>query len=203
LHALERLLRALEHAPVAPYAGYAYRIVAEKWRDAPLSAIGSVRSGGRYNAPNSFPVLYCADSQLTAMMEVEALFSTADGRLKGVPRNPDLVLTIKCALSRVLDLTVDTLYAELGTSLEELTSLTPSRFILNARGEETPTQRLGAACSFGGNISAIKVPGAAHSSGFCLDIFVDSLVVGERLSILDSNGRIAAHVEGVIPIRKN
>lgn len=201
MHALDRLIRALEHAPVSPYTGYAYRIVAEKWRDAPLSAIGSVRAGGRYNAPNSFPVLYCADSQLTAIMEVEALFMTADGQLRGAPRNPDLVLTIECALSRVLDLTVDTLYGELGTSREELTSLTPSRFILNARGEETPTQRLGAACSFSGNISAMKVPSAAHPQGFCLDIFTDSLVVGERLSILDNSRRITANVEGVIPIR--
>ena len=69
MHALERLLRALEHAPVALYTGYGYRIVAEKWREAPLSTIGSVRFGGRYNAPNSFPVLYSADSQLTAMIE--------------------------------------------------------------------------------------------------------------------------------------
>jgi RES domain-containing protein len=95
----------LEHAPVTPYTEYAYRILADKWRDFPLSAIGSVRSGGRYNAPNTFPVLYCADSQLTAMMEVEALFTTADGQLKGAPQNPDLVLTIQCGLSRVLDLT--------------------------------------------------------------------------------------------------
>lgn len=202
MHALERLVRALGHARVAPYTGYAYRIVAEKWRDSPLSAIGSVRAGGRYNAPNSFPVLYCADSQLTAMMEVEALFMTADGQLRGAPRNPDLVLTVECALSRVLDLTVDTLYAELGTSLDELTSLTPSRFIVNARGEETPTQRLGAACSFSGNISAIKVPSAAHPQGFCLDIFVDSLIVGERLSILDSSRSIMANMQGVIPIRR-
>lgn len=201
MHALDRLIRALEHAPVAPYTGYAYRIVAEKWRDAPLSAIGSVRAGGRYNAPNSFPVLYCADSQLTAMMEVEALFMTADGQLRGAPRNPDLVLTVECALLRVLDLTVDTLYGELGISREELTSLSPSRFILNACGEETPTQSLGAACSFSGNISAIKVPSAAHPHGFCLDIFTDSLVVGERLSILDSSRRVTANVEGVIPIR--
>lgn len=199
MQTLERLVRVMEHASVAPYTGYAYRIVADKWREAPLSAVGSVRSGGRYNAPNSFPVLYCADSQMTAMMEVEALFMTADGQLRGAPRNPDLVLTIECALSRVMDLTVDTLYAELGTSLDELTSLTPSRFIVNARGEETPTQRLGSACSFSGNISAIKVPSAAHASGFCLDIFVDSLVVGERLSILDSTGRISALLDGVIP----
>lgn len=90
---------------MVPYEGYAYRVVAEKWRDAPLSGLGSIRAGGRYNAPNTFPVLYCADSQLTAMIEVEALFATADGQLKGAPRNPDLVLTIGCTLSRVVDLT--------------------------------------------------------------------------------------------------
>jgi RES domain-containing protein len=173
--------------------------VADKWRDAPLSAAGSVRSGGRYNPPDSFPLLYCADSQMTAMMEVEALFITADGQLKGAPRNPDLVLTIQCALSRVFDLTVDDFYADLGTSLDELKSPSPSRFILNSRGEETPTQRLGAACSFSGNISAIKVPSAAHPRGFCLDIFTDSLVVGERLSVLDTSGRIGALMDGVLP----
>jgi RES domain-containing protein len=109
------------------------------------------------------------------------------------------VLTIQCALSRVFDLTVDDFYADLGTSLDELKSPSPSRFILNSRGEETPTQRLGAACSFSGNISAIKVPSAAHPRGFCLDIFTDSLVVGERLSVLDTSGRIGALMDGVLP----
>jgi hypothetical protein len=110
------------------------------------------------------------------------------------------MLTIQCTLLRVFDLTVDDFYAELGTTLEELTSSSPSRFILNARGLETPTQRLGAACSFSGNISAIKVPSAAHPQGFCLDIFIDSLVVGEKLSILDTSGRIGAEVEGILPL---
>jgi RES domain-containing protein len=199
LHTLERLLRVLERAPVDPYSGYAYRVVADKWRDSPLSAIGSVRTGGRYNGPDTFPILYCADSQTTAMMEVEALFSTSDGQLKGVPRDPDLVLTIKLNLSRVLDLTVPDLYADLGTDYKELVNLIPSRFILNARGEQTPIQRLGGACSFSGNISALKVPSAAGKSGFCLDILVDSLLVGEELSILDKSGRINAQIRGMIP----
>jgi RES domain-containing protein len=202
LHALERIVRVLERAPLVPYTDYAYRIVAEKWRESPLSALGSVRAGGRYNAPNSFPVLYCADNQITALMEVEALFTTADGQLRGVPRNPDLILTIQCALSRVLDLTVDDLYADLGTSFNELVSFTPSRFIANARGELTPTQVLGAACSFSGNISAIKVPSAANADGFCLDIFVDSLIENEWLSIADNSGRIAASIKGTIPVSK-
>ena len=199
MHSFDRLVRVLERAPVARHDGYAYRIIADKWRDSPLSTIGSVRAGGRYNAPDTFPVLYCGDSQLTAMLEVEALFTTADGKLKGAPRNPDLVLTIECHLLRVLDLTADEVCAELGTSQAELTDLTPSRFILNAAGKETPTQILGAACSSIGNISALKTPSAANSQGSCLNIFPDSLIVGERLSILDSSGRINAIVEGTIP----
>jgi RES domain-containing protein len=107
LHSTERLLRALENAPVQTFSGFVYRVIAERHRDSPLSAIGSVRSGGRYNAPNTFPVLYCADSQVTALLEIEALFTTADGKLKGAPRDPDLILSLRCELARVLDLTDD------------------------------------------------------------------------------------------------
>jgi RES domain-containing protein len=200
VHSPDRLLRALENAPVQPFLGFVYRIIAERHRDSPLSAIGSVRSGGRYNAPNSFPVLYCADSQMTAMLEVDALFSTADGQLKGAPRDPDLVLSLRCNLARVLDLTDEHFHRELGTTRHELVSLSPSRFILNPHGKETPTQTLGAACSFSGRISALKVPSAAHSSGYCLDIFPDSLLVGEQVNILDESGRISAQIDGLIPV---
>ena len=199
MHSSDKLLRALENAPVEPFTGFVYRVIAERWRDSPLSAMGSVRTGGRYNLPNSFPVLYCADSQMTALLEVQALFATADGQLHGAPRNPDLVLSLRCELARVLDLTVDTFYRDLGTTREELIDFTPSRFIANARGEETQNQRLGAACSFSGHISALKVPSAANDAGFCLDIFPDSLLVDEKVSILDDSGRISAVVQGVIP----
>ena len=200
MHSPDKLLRALEHAPIKPFAGFVYRVIAERWRESPLSTIGSIRVGGRYNAPNSFPVLYCADSQMTALLEVEALFTTADGQLRGVARNPDLVLSLHCELARVLDLTDASFYSELGTTLDELVSLNPSRFITNARGEETPTQSLGAACSFSGRISALKVPSAAHDDGYCLAIFPDSMLVGEHLSILDNSGRITNQVHGVIPV---
>jgi RES domain-containing protein len=193
-------LRAFENAPVEPFRGFVYRVIAERHRESPLSAIGSVRSGGRYNAPNTFPVLYCADSQMTALLEVEALFTTADGQLKGAARDPDLVLSLRCELARVLDLTDEHFCHELGTTRDELISLSPSRFILNARGEETPTQKLGAACSFSGSISALKVPSAANQTGFCLDVLPDSLLVGEHIAILDDSGRIRGQISGVIPV---
>jgi RES domain-containing protein len=200
LHSPERLLRAFENAPVEPFSGFVYRVIAERHRESPLSTIGSVRSGGRYNASNTFPVLYCADSQMTALLEVEALFTTADGQLKGAARDPDLVLSLRCELARVLDLTDEHFCHELGTTRDELISLSPSRFILNARGEETPTQKLGAACSFSGSISALKVPSAANQTGFCLDVLPDSLLVGEHIAILDDSGRIRGQISGVIPV---
>jgi RES domain-containing protein len=164
-----------------------------------LSAIGAFELGGRYNAPQTFQVLYSADSQMTALLETEALFITADGQLRGAPRDPDLILTLECTLLRVLDLTVPGLYADLGTSGEELVNSVPSRFILNARNEETPTQQLGSACFRSGRISALKVPSAANPKGYCLDILLESLVVGERVAILDKSGHLKGEVKGQIP----
>lgn len=189
----------LERAPLTPYTEPSYRVIADRWRDNLLSAIGAFERGGRYNAPRTFPVLYTADTQMTALLEAEALFTTADGQLRGAPRDPDLILTLECALLRVLDLTGPDLYADLGTSYDELVSAVPSRFILNARKKLTPTQQLGEACFRSGRISALKVPSAQHAEGYCLDILIESLVVGERVAILDKSGRLKAEVNGWIP----
>ena len=189
----------MERVPLTFYSGFSYRVIANRWRDSPLSAIGAFELGGRYNAPQTFPVLYSADSQMTALLETEALFITADGQLRGAPRDPDLILTLECTLLCVLDLTVPGLYADLGTSGEELVNFIPSRFILNAQNEETPTQQLGSACFRSGRISALKVPSAANPKGYCLDILLESLVVGERVAILDKSGHLKGEVKGQIP----
>ena len=136
---------------------------------------------------------------MASKLRNETLFTTADGQLQAVPRDPDLILTIKCSLERVLDLTVPTLDDALGTSREELVSSTPSRFILNARNEVTPTQQLGSACSYSGRVSALKVPSAAHPDGFCLNILLDSLIAGEYIAVLDESGRIQSEIMGTIP----
>ncbi|WP_158819794.1 RES family NAD+ phosphorylase [Granulicella sp. S156] len=199
MHSIERLIPLLEKAPLVSFSGFSFRVIADRWRADPLSAIGAFERGGRFNAPRMFPILYSADSQLTALLEVEALFVDAEDRLRGAPRNPDLILTLDCTLLRVLDLTVANLYADLGTSYEELVSNTPSRFLSNARNQETPTQQLGQACFRSGRISALKVPSAVNPKGYCLDILIESLVVGERVALLDHNGLLQAEVTGWIP----
>ena len=158
-----------------------------------------MQRGGRYNPPGEFSVLYTADSQLTALREVEALFTDAAGELHGVPRNPDLVLTLQCSLVSMLDLTEASFLQELGTLHEELVAESPSRFIENARGRKTPTQLLGSACFRSGHISAIKVPSAANPSGFCIDVFPECMFEGETLRIKDDYGVVQAVLIGQIP----
>jgi RES domain-containing protein len=194
----DQLTSILEGAPLVPFAGFTYRVIAERWRASPLSAIGSFERGGRYNTPGSFAVLYSADSPVTALQETESLFATQDGQLWGIPRDPEIILTLECTLFRLLDLTTQDLYRDLGTTRDELVSLAPSRFILNARNEETPTQRLGSACVASAQISAIRVPSAQRAEGYCLNIFIGSLIVGERVAVLDSTGRLKAEILGTV-----
>jgi RES domain-containing protein len=199
LHPTERLTTYLERAPLVSSTEFTYRVISERWRDSPLSAIGAFEHGGRYNAPHTFSVLYSADSPVTALQETEALFATSDGQLHGVPRDPEIILTLECTLLRVLDLTKSSHYGDLGTTREELISFNPSRFILNARHEETPTQRLGLACFRCGHVSAVKVPSAQRAEGYCLNILLESLVVGEGVVVRDKTGRLKAEIIGKIP----
>jgi RES domain-containing protein len=199
LYSIEKIIAVLEQASLTNHFEPSFRVIADRWRDTPLSAIGAFERGGRYNAPHTFPVLYTADSQVTALLETEALFTTSDGQLRGAPRDPDLILTLECSLFHVLDLTVPDLYSELGTSYDELVSAAPSRFILNARKKLTLTQQLGTACFRSGRISALKVPSAQNSKGYCLDILIESLVIGERVALIDKSGRLKAEVNGWIP----
>lgn len=196
MHSIERLKTVLNAAPLVCYSGYSYRVIEDHWRRDPLSAIGALQNGGRYNAPGAFFLLYTANSRVTALKEIQALFDSTDGQLQDVPRNPELVLTLEITLHCVLDLTDPDLCAKLGTSREELVSETPSRFILNAQGKTTPTQNLGAACYRGERISALRVPSAAHLEGYCLNIFPDRLFVGERVAIRDERHLLRDEIEG-------
>lgn len=153
-------------------------------------------NGGRYNPPNEFGVLYACDSQLTANLEVNALFVDSSGRLVGVPRDPDLMLTLQCELHRVIDLRQRTVQKALGTSAAELSSNSPSRHILNPQGKLTPTQVLGKACYTYGTISALIAPSAANPEGFCVDVFPERLVKGEFLVVADSGGSLTAKLSG-------
>ena len=193
------MIPVLEQATLSTFSGFTFRVIADRWRASPLSAVGALQRGGRYNYPGEFAVLYTADSQITALREVEALFLDEAGELRGVPRNPDLILTLECSLLCMLDLTDDGLLEQLGTSRGELVAESPSRFIENALGRSTPTQQLGSACFRSGHVSAIKVPSAANPTGFCIDIFTECMFAGESVRVQDELGILRAELLGQIP----
>lgn len=161
-----------------------------------LSVKGSIRVGGRYNPPGEFGVLYTADSMLTALCEVGALFFDGGGKLASAPRDPELHLTLRCRLSRVLDLREASLHLLLGTSSEELTSYSPAHLIANGRGQVTPTQLLGRMCFDSGRFSALIAPSAANPGGFNVDIFPERLGIGEAVSVFDTQGTIQESMIG-------
>jgi hypothetical protein len=66
------------------FAGYTYRVIDDVFRTDPLSGIGSVINGGRYNAPRMFEALYSSDSRITlqtaqAQGPTTRLHATRDG----------------------------------------------------------------------------------------------------------------------------
>jgi RES domain-containing protein len=58
VYSIERLKATLNTTPLVTYSGYSYRVIEDRWRNDPLSAIGALKTGGRYNAPEAFSSLY-------------------------------------------------------------------------------------------------------------------------------------------------
>jgi hypothetical protein len=48
-------------------------------------------------------------------------------------------------------------------------------------------------------VSAVKVPSAQRAEGYCLNILLESLVVGEGVVVRDKTGRLKAEIIGKIP----
>ncbi len=89
-------------APRIPYLGEAFRHMAARWED-PLSGEGARIHGGRFNPPDSFPVLYLCTTRSCSAAELryrgERLVIGVEGLL------PRVLYRYEVSLDRVLDLT--------------------------------------------------------------------------------------------------
>jgi RES domain-containing protein len=185
------LLSVLEAVTLEHFHGTAYRFIEHRHIETALSAVGSLRRGGRYNVAGAFEALYLSDNPVTALHEIQAVVHT-DGRLTGVQGSPRLLLSIECKLDHVLDLAVETFYVKLGTTFQELMSpwlpfvgLTPA----------APTQELGLAAYAAGRISALRAPSVRVPGATNLIIFPDRLRASESLAVFDDTG-LRAHLDG-------
>ncbi len=64
------LARAVANLPTRQLQGMVFRLIHARYAATALSAVGSLRHGGRYNRPGAFEALYLAESPITALCEV-------------------------------------------------------------------------------------------------------------------------------------
>ena len=185
-----QLIAALAALPTLPLTGVVFRVIQLRYLNTPLSSVGSVRFGGRYNPPQLFKALYLADNSVTALLEVEALFKTGT-QLKSVPKPPLLVLSIYYQLNAIVDITNFDNQLALGTNLQEITG---NWRLMNAQNQLAPTHILGEAAYNLQGIEALKVPSARDSNTYNLVVFPDRLSSGSFLRVYDDSGTINAQL---------
>jgi RES domain-containing protein len=104
-------------APRIAYSGEAFRHMAAQWDD-PLSGEGARIQGGRFNPPDSFPVLYLCATRPCAAAELrlrgERLVIGVEGLL------PRVLYRYDVSLDQVLDLTSGETLDHLGITTAQI-----------------------------------------------------------------------------------
>lgn len=133
---------AVAALPAVPYEGAGYRQQAPEFD--PLSGEGARRRGGRFNPPDSFPVLYLCSTRACAVAE----FYRAGDRLAIGPEGllPRDLFQYRVYLNRVVDLTLKANQEQLGISQADLVGEDLS--ITRAIGESAQALGMQAALSF-------------------------------------------------------
>jgi len=142
------------------WTGVIYRSAPPKWSAGRnmLTGAGSVKSGARFNAAGSFPIVYGSTTPELAMIE-----SLAFQRRAGLPVERAMPLVFKAIsvnVERLLDLTALTVLTALDLTIDQLNADT--WWLSRLRGEESLTQAVGRA-AHARRIQAVRVT-SAHST---------------------------------------
>ncbi len=158
-----------------------------RYVETPLSAVGSILTGGRYNPKGAFEVLYLAENATTTLLEVQFAASSG-GRFQAQPKDPYVIFSVAFELQRLVDLHDAENLADLGLSPEDLQR--PWR-LKQARGERVFTQEIGQALLTLGH-EGFKYPSATDGTAN-LAVFPANLKPGSYLKI-SWEGRTLARV---------
>ncbi len=169
---LEQLARLEPFA----HSGTAFRTVNLRYLDTPLSGLGSIRAGGRYNPKGAFEVLYLAENATTTLLEVEFAASSG-GRFRAEPKDPYVVFSVHFQLRQLVDLHDPVSLASLGLEPGDLQQ--PWR-LKQLRGERVLTHEIGA-----------KLLALGHE-GFMYPSATDGRV---NLAVLPQNLKSGSHLE--------
>lgn len=161
-----------------PKRGTFFRSIQFEYVSEPLSAVGSIRKGGRYNRRSRFEALYLADSQVTTLYETNAVLDVG-GQPIGQRQPPRVMLSIDVELQNVVDLCDPAAHNTLNVTLAEL--LAPWR-LAQKMGRRIITQQIGEAAR-AIDIEGLWVPSARFAPGRNLVVFPDRLRAGSSIAI--------------------
>jgi RES domain-containing protein len=135
-------------------AGHYAHVTRYKYRNTLLSGEGAEFAAGRFHLERGAPAIYFAESPVTALIEVEALYGGDNGLIMN-PRSPLMLINVHIMIPRgVLDLTDKKIRKLVDTDYQQLTG----SWLLS---DEVPaTQRLGRVAHASRKIVAIKYPSA-------------------------------------------
>lgn len=166
-------------ARLSPYAGEGWRHLSP--RHDPLSGEGARLHGGRFNPPESFPVLYVCRTRPCAVAELGRLGERQAIGVEGLL--PRYLYRYDLSLARVLDLTVAEVRTQVGAGIEVLTG-----------PDWTACQDLGATAHALGT-QAILSPSAAGTDDV-LAVFVQHIGLGTVEPVLTEEWHTLTDVSG-------
>lgn len=174
-----QLIATLEKLSTLSLTGVAFRVVQVTYLNTPLSSVGSILFGGRWNPPSGFSALYLADNSASILL------------IRSVPNPLFVLLSISYKLNSVIDITNLDIQQALGIKPQKLTE---NWRLMNAQGQIAYTQKLGEAAYGLQNLETIKVPSARESTAYNLVVFPDKLLEGSYLQVDDESHTINARL---------
>ena len=187
MKSLEEFKKILKILPGASINAYFYRFIKIGHLKDPLSGLGSLEHGGRYNFRGSFEVVYLAPDPETAIAE-----GSRDKYL--IP--PSVLITIEVNLQKVIDLEDSKTANALGINEQEL--YCPWRKIQDVDGKEAYTQIFGRMIYESWVIEAIRYPSVVKKGKYNLAVFVKRLKKDSELKVYDPDKKISQVIKGPV-----
>jgi RES domain-containing protein len=171
----EKLQDILKKAPGISIKKSYYRMIGVKYFKNPVSALGSLLTGGRYNYIGEFEILYLAPNPQTALQET----------LKNINFRfpPKSLITIDVDVKNILNLRSQKIISALGINIEKL--FLPWRKVQDIDQEKAYTQILGQAIYDSQIFEGIQYPSAKVKGKYNLAIFTGRLMKESSLKVYD------------------
>jgi RES domain-containing protein len=177
---LQHFLTAFRMIPGTPLQGSFFRAIQLHYANAPLSTIGSIINGGRYNPKDTFEAYYVAPSPDTTLYEIRALTPNT----QPTPIAPTVMFTVNITLQHTVNLNDNAVLATLGIAPTDL----HVEWDQILRQHLIPiTHEIGYAARLA-NVEALIVPSTRHTGATNLVIFNDRLRSGSSIVIKPATG---------------